>query len=167
VTIIADVVVPRIFTPYVQQLTEEKTALIQAGALARDAALDDMLAGGGLTFDVPSWKDLTNDADNVSSDTGGDSVPAKIGTSNEVAVRLSRNKSWSAADLAAALAGSDPMNAIANRVAYYRARRLQAAFVATMTGVFADNAAAPSRLRARAKRYDREYQRRRLCGRCD
>jgi hypothetical protein len=146
-TQIADVVVPRIFTPYVQQLTEEKTALIQAGALARDAMLDDMLAGGGLTFDVPSWKDLSNDADNVSTDAtpggGNDSTPQKIGTSNEVAVRLSRNQSWSAADLAAALAGSDPMNAIANRVAYYRSRRLQAAFVATMTGVFADNAAAP------------------------
>jgi hypothetical protein len=36
------------------------------------------------------------------------------------------------------------MDSIAQRVAYYRQRRLQAAFVATMTGVFADNAAAPS-----------------------
>ena len=44
---IADVVVPRIFTPYVQQLTEEKTALIQAGALVRDNMLDNLLAGGG------------------------------------------------------------------------------------------------------------------------
>jgi hypothetical protein len=150
-TQIADVVVPRKFTPYVQQLTEEKTALIQAGALARDAMLDSLLAGGGLTFDVPSWKDLGADdgtnADNVSTDVapgGGDSSPKKIGTSNEVAVRLSRNQSWSAADLAASLAGDDPMSAIAARVAYYRARRLQSAFVATITGVFADNAAAPA-----------------------
>ncbi|MCI0391688.1 MAG: hypothetical protein MOB07_23330 [Acidobacteria bacterium] len=147
VTQIADVIVPRVFTPYVQQLTEEKTALIQAGALVPDAMLNDLLAGGGLTFDVPSWKDLENIADNVSTDTapgGGDSTPQKIGTSNEVAVRLSRNQSWSAADLAAALAGDDPMDAIANRVAYYRSRRLQAAYVATITGVFADNAAAPT-----------------------
>src|SRR5262245_2397126 len=147
VTQIVDVIVPRVFTPYVQQLTEEKTALIQSGALVRDAMLDDLLAGGGLTFDVPSWKDLDNLADNVSTDQApgvADSTPQKIGTSNEVAVRLSRNQSWSAADLAAALAGDDPMDAIANRVAYYRARRLQAAFVATITVVFADNAAAPT-----------------------
>lgn len=147
VTQIADVVVPRVFTPYTQQLTEEKTELIQAGALVRDIVLDELLAGGGLTYDIPSWKDLANDADNVSSDDApgvSDSVPAKTGTSSEIAVRLSRNKSWNAADLATALAGSDPMNSIADRVAYYRSRKLQDVFIATINGVFADNAAAPS-----------------------
>lgn len=146
-TQISDVVVPRIFTPYVQQLTEQKTRLINAGVLVRDPAIDLLLAGGGLTFDVPSWKDLADDADNVSTDEAAgvnDSTPKKTGTSQEVAVRLSRNQSWSSADLAAALAGADPMQSIADRVAGYWSRRLQAAFVATVTGVFADNAAAPS-----------------------
>lgn len=147
VTQIADVIVPTIFTPYVQQLTEQKARLIQAGALARDAMLDSLLAGGGLLFHVPSWRDLDNDADNVSTDaaiTVGDSSPKKIGTSDEIAVRLSRNQSWSSADLTSALAGADPMNAVADRVAFYWARRLQAAFVATITGVFNDNEAAPT-----------------------
>lgn len=146
-TQIADVVVPKVFTPYVQQLTEEKTRLISAGVLVRDPAIDQLLAGGGLTFDVPSWKDLANDTDNVSTDEAAgvnDAVPKKTGTAQEVAVRLSRNQSWSSADLSAALAGADPMQSIADRVAGYWARRLQAAFVATITGVFADNAAAPS-----------------------
>lgn len=146
-TQISDVVVPRIFTPYVQQLTEEKTRLIQAGVMVRDAAIDQLLAGGGLTFDVPSWKDLANDTENVSSDEAAgsnDSTPKKTGTAQEVAVRLSRNQSWSSADLTADLAGADPMQSIASRVSTYWARRLQAAFVATMTGIFADNAAAPS-----------------------
>ncbi|HVJ14519.1 MAG TPA: hypothetical protein VM686_03725, partial [Polyangiaceae bacterium] len=40
--------------------------------------------------------------------------------------------------------GADPMGSIAQRVAAYWARRQQAAFVATITGVFADNAAAPA-----------------------
>jgi hypothetical protein len=47
-------------------------------------------------------------------------------------------------DLTADLIGVDPMNSIANRVADYWSRRLQAAFVATIKGVFADNAAAPA-----------------------
>lgn len=146
-TQISDVIVPRIFTPYVQQETEEKTRLIQAGVLVRDAAIDGLLAGGGLTFDVPSWKDLTNDTDNVSTDEGfgvNDSTPKKTGTAQEVAVRLSRNQSWSSADLAATLAGADPMQSIAGRVSTYWSRRLQAAFVATVNGVFADNAASPA-----------------------
>ncbi len=143
-TAIADVVVPEIFTGYVQQLTEEKSRLIASGAVVRDAFLDQFLAGGGLTINSPSWKDLDNDADNVSSDVTGTSSPNKIGSANEIAVRLSRNNSWATADLAAALAGSDPADAIANRVASYWLRRAQAVFIATMTGVFADNAAAPT-----------------------
>jgi len=150
ITAVSNVIVPSIFTPYVQQLTEEKTRLINAGVLVRDAALDQLLAGGGLTFNVPSWKDLANDAENISTDTTYDyagtnnSTPKNTSASQEVAVRLSRNQSWSTADLAQALAGDDPMASIASRVATYWARRLQAAFIATMTGVFADNAAAPS-----------------------
>lgn len=145
VTKLADVIVPEIFTPYTQQITEEKSRLVQAGVLVRSEMLDGMLAGGGLTFQAPSFKDLDNDADNVSTDdNASSSTPNKIGTSKEIAVRLSRNNSWSSMDLTATLAGADPMTAIGDRVGYYWTRRLQAAFVATMTGVFADNAAAPS-----------------------
>lgn len=144
-TRIADVIVPQLFTPYVQQLTEEKSRLIQSRVVARDAALDEFLAGGGLTMNAPSWKDLENDADNVSSDDPAvTSTPNKIGTNQEIVVRLSRNNSWKTADLTAALAGDDPADAIASRVADYWVRRAQAAFVATITGVFADNAAAPT-----------------------
>lgn len=150
ITAVTNVVVPSIFTPYVQQLTEEKSRLIQSGALMREGVLDGLLAGGGLTFSVPSWRDLANDADNVSTDTvydydGGDnSTPKNTSADKEIAVRLSRNQSWAAADLAGSLAGSDPMNSIAQRVSDYWARRLQAAFVATVKGVFADNDATPS-----------------------
>jgi len=162
-TQITDIIVPEIFTPYIQQMTEEKSRLVQSGVLARNALMDQLLAGGGLTFNVPSFLDLDNDADNVSTDdiatlikafaTGApatwtnisgavtltDSLPNKIGTSQEIAVRLNRNNSWSSMDLAAQLAGSDPMDAIASRVANYWIRRLQAAFIATIQGISKDN----------------------------
>ena len=143
-TAVSDAIVPEVFAPYVQTLTEEKSRLIQSGAVERDSAIDGFLAGGGLTAHMPSWKDLDNDSDNVSSDTTGTSSPNKIGSLEEIVVRLSRNQSWATADLTSALAGSDPAEAISQRVAAYWVRRLQATFVATWTGVFADNAAAPS-----------------------
>ncbi len=147
VTQISDVIVPRVFSPYVQLQTQEKTRVIQAGALVRDESIDEMLAGGGITFDMPSWNDLLNDSENISTDQAfgvNDSVPQKTSAVNEVAVRLSRNKSWSSADLTSALAGADPMASIADRVSTYWSRRLQAAFIATIKGIFADNAAAPT-----------------------
>jgi hypothetical protein len=143
-TAVSDVIVPQQFTSYTQQLTQQKTRLIRSGAVASDPALDAFLGGGGLTENSPSWKDLENDADNVSSDTTGTSSPNKIGSANEIVVRLSRNNSWATADLSSALAGSDPAEAIASRVSDYWVRRLQAVFVAEMTGVFADNSAAPT-----------------------
>lgn len=145
VTRIADVVVPARFTPYAQQRTQEKSRLIQSGAAVVDPILSANLDGGGLTFNEPSFKDLDNDAENVSSDDPAvQSSPKKIGTATEIQVRLSRNQSWSSMDLAGDLAGADPMEAIANSVANYWVRRQQAVFVSTMKGVFADNAAAPS-----------------------
>lgn len=148
-TRVSDVVVPEIFTPYIQQLTEQKARIIQSGVAVRDPAIDELLAGGGLTFNVPSFRDLDDDTDRVSTDTvssrfsGGtaDPDPLKVETDQEVAVRLNRNNSWSSADLAAVLAGDDPLEAIAARVAYYWTRRLQAVFIATMNGVIADNTA--------------------------
>lgn len=143
VTRISDVVVPAIFSPYVQQLTTVKSALVQSGAVVVDASLSAKLDGGGLTFNQPSFKDIDDDVDNVSSDDPAVfAVPNKIGTSSEIQVRLSRNNSWSSMDLTAALAGADPMEAISNRVADYWQRRLQTAFIATMAGIFAENATA-------------------------
>jgi hypothetical protein len=155
-TRISDVVVPEIFTPYMQNLTEQKSRLIQSGLAGRSGVLDNLLSGGGLTFNVPSWKDLDDDAERVSTDTSvpfadaDASLPAgvarppdpkKIGSLTEIAVRLNRNQSWSTSDLAAILAGSDPMEAIAGRVADYWVRRQQAAFIAMWNGVIADNVA--------------------------
>ena len=148
ITQISDIVVPSIFNPYVQQRTEEKSRLIASGAVVRSPLLDENLQGGGLTFNIPSFKDLDNDADNVSSDEGDaaatNSTPKKTGTATQIGVRLSRNQSWSTSDLATALSGDDPMASIIDRVSTYWARRLQAVFIATLNGVFADNAAAPS-----------------------
>lgn len=160
--LLADIVVPENFTPYVQQITEDKARLVQSGVMAREPLLDQFLAGAGLTINVPSFQDLDNDADRVAgpldatyqhfslagtidqtptADIAVDPVPNKITRSQEIAVRLSRNNSWESKDLAAALAGTDPMQAIADRVGYYWVRRLQAAFVATWNGVIADNVA--------------------------
>lgn len=155
-TRVSDVIVPELFTPYAQNLTVEKSRLVQSGLIARSEVLDNFLAGGGLTIQMPSFKDLDNDAERVSTDTSvpfadaDASLPAgvarppnpnKIGTLREIAVRMSRNNSWSSSNLAATLAGADPMNAIASRVSDYWVRRMQLAFVATWRGVIADNAA--------------------------
>ncbi len=151
-TSIADIIVPEIFAPYALEETEEKSRLIRSGAVVTDDEMTDKLNGGGLTFNMPTYDDLDNDEERVADEsvrntfTGGvvDPTPNKIGTFNEIAVRLERNNSWTATKLAKLLSGDDPMGAIQSRVADYWVRRQQACFISVINGVFADNAAAPA-----------------------
>lgn len=142
-TRVADIIVPELFTPYMVKLTEQKSRLIRSGAVATDETLNTFLAGGGLTVHSPSFRDLDDDAENVGTDDPAVlSFAGKIVAQQEIAVRLSRNHSWSTMDLTKALAGVDPAEAIAQLVSGYWARRMQAVFLATMKGVFANNDAA-------------------------
>jgi len=148
---VAAVIVPSEFTAYTQVLTATKSNFVQSGVMATNELFNQLLAGGGTTFQMPFWNDLADTEANVSKDTvadviGGtlsvaDAVPLAITTGKEIAIRMSRNQSWSAADLVADLAGSDPMEAIAQRVSSYWTRQIQLSVLAVIKGVLADNAA--------------------------
>lgn len=149
---LSDIVVPTIFSPYVQMLTEVKSKFIQSGLLARSGELDSFCASdsGGNTLNKPTWKDLDSTIELVANTTaastlttGAGLVPLNITSYNEIAVKLFRTQQWGAMKLAADLAGSDPMAAIAGRVAEYEARQLQLVTLEILEGLFADNDAAP------------------------
>lgn len=134
-TKIADVIVPEVFNPYVVQRTMELSALYNSGIIANNPELDRLASSGGTTINMPYWEDLTGE-DEVLSDDGA-LTPAKITAGQDIAVLLMRGKAWSANDLAKALSGSDPMMAIGDLVADYRARRMQATLIKILTGAFA------------------------------
>lgn len=139
---VADIVVPEEFTPYTLTLSEEKSRIIQSGAMSRSPLLDGMTAGGGLVFQVPGFNDLAQTTENTSTDDPGSfSTADNIGTNTQKAVRLSRNHSWSSMDLAAALAGPDPLNAIQQLVSSYWSKRLQKMVIAMVSGINKDNGA--------------------------
>ncbi|UYW34467.1 hypothetical protein [Methylorubrum extorquens] len=143
---LSDVIVPSIFVPMTRRLAVERTALITSGAMVADPLLDNFLAGAGLTVNMPKLNGLDRqDVENVSSDDPTVfSTPNKPGMGSEIAVRLSRNNSWSQMDLVRSLMAADPLAALANDVAQYWAYRRQRAVIAQVSGIFADNAAAPS-----------------------
>jgi hypothetical protein len=133
-TLISNVIVPEIFTPYVVQRTMEKSALFQSGIVQAVPRIDGNLNEGNRTVNMPYWNDLSGD-DEVLSDSAA-LTPAAINASQDVATQLFRGKSWSANDLAATMSGDDPMGAIGELVASYWARMQQAALISTLTGVF-------------------------------
>lgn len=141
VTRISDVIVPSVFTPYVQQKTLDLSALYRSGVIAADSQIAALAAGAGKTFNLPFWNDLTGSSDVGSDDPAVHSTPASINAGQDVAVKHFRTKSWSTMDLAGELAGSDPARVIADSVAGFWARDMQSMLIASLNGVIADNVA--------------------------
>ncbi len=139
VTRISDIIVPAVFADYVMRVTAERARIFQAGILGSDPRIASFLSGGGQTINLPMWNDVSGASNVGSDDPAVLAVPAKISALADIAVRLSRNKGWSSADLVADLAGSDPMIAIANRVVDYWQREFEAILVSVVSGVIAKN----------------------------
>ena len=134
-TTLTDVIVPELFTPYVIQRTMELSALFQSGIVTNNAEFDRLASEAAPIHNMPFFEDLTGDSEAVIE--GKDLTANKITSNKDVSVTLRRAMMWSATDLSAALAGSDPMAAIGDLAAGFWARDMQKELINLLTGVFA------------------------------
>jgi hypothetical protein len=91
--------------------------------------------GGGKLINMPFWKPLGG-VDEVLSDSSP-LTPDKVTADADVAALLIRGKAWSANELAGALAGSSPMQAIGNQVSVWWAIQEQKILISILKGIFA------------------------------
>lgn len=136
-TRVSDIIVPEVFTNYVINETVEKSALFKSGIVGKVPNLT--IPDGGDTINMPFFNDLEGDPQAIQSDSA--LSVSKIGTGKDIARIFTFGQGWASEDLAAELAGSDPMAAIGSRVASYWERAMQRILVASANGVFADNVA--------------------------
>jgi hypothetical protein len=127
--------IPQLFLEYQQEELKNKNALVTSGLMVTNEAIQAEFAKGGKTIDLPFFGDLTGD-DEVLSDTVGLTADQLSGNV-QTGVRLMRGKSWKSSDLAAELAGSDPMQAIARRTGQFWVRKMQTSLISTIRGLFA------------------------------
>ena len=133
-TKIADVIIPEVFTPYVIEKIQEKSALFRSGIAVANAKLNELISGGGTTITIPAFKDLTGRSQVLSDETPLET--GKIGTKADVAPVLYRGNAWSSNELAGALSGTNPADVIASLVADYWVREEQAILIDILTGAF-------------------------------
>ena len=133
-TTLQDVIVPELFNPYVINRTMELSALVQSGIITNNSEFDALASQAAPTVNMPFFEDLTGESEQVIE--GEDLEENKITSKKDVAVILRRAKMWAATDLAAALAGSDPMAAIGTLVAQFWSRDMQKELVAVLNGIF-------------------------------
>lgn len=126
--------IPEVFLDYQQEEIKDKNALVTSGLMVTNAAIQAEFAKGGKTVDLPFFGDLTGDSE-IDSDTVPSS-PGDITGDVQVGVRQMRRKSWKSSDLAAALSGSDPSQAIARSTGRYWIRDMQATARGILNGLF-------------------------------
>lgn len=134
ITKITDVIVPELFNPYVINRTMELSALFQCGIVTNNAEFDRLASEAARTHNMPFFEDLNGESEPTLEDVK--MTPAKIGSNKDVSTTIYRQKMWGSSNLAAALAGSDPMKAIGDLVATFWARDMQKELIAILTGVF-------------------------------
>ena len=134
ITKIADVIVPELFNPYVINRTMELSALVQSGIIVNSPEFDRLASEAARTHNMPFFEDLTGDSENVVEDVKV--TPAKIGSNKDVSTTIFRQKAWASTNLAAALAGADPMKAIGDLVAGFWSRDMQKELIALLAGIF-------------------------------
>jgi hypothetical protein len=138
-TQIAQAIVPEVFASYMQQRSVEQSLLIRSGIVERNPQLDAFLAGGGYFIQMPAWEDLADSEPNHGSTADTAATIDNITTSQENGVRLNRNKVFGARDLVGQLAGSDPMDAIANRFAAWWNRQDQTLMLSIIKGLMLED----------------------------
>ncbi len=128
---LADMILPEVFHRYTVQESTVKTRFWQSGIVTD---VSDLIADlGGITVHMPFFNDLTGD-DEVVDDNADISV-GKTSTSMDVAVRQYRARAYGGTDLAADLAGADPMGVIISRFGAWWARAMQKNLFSTLKGV--------------------------------
>lgn len=141
-TRLTDIIEPAKFTEYLTQNTMDRTALVEAGIIQRNAVIQAQLTAGADSFSVPFWNDLADDEANiVSDDPAVNATHGKLTSGKQVVRKSFLHKSWSSMNLASEIAGSDALARIQERAQAYWNRQLQRRLVATMNGILAGNVA--------------------------
>ena len=137
-TAIANIVVPKIFSPYVVERSTTLSNILSSGIAQRSPAFDEMAGAKGKLFEMPYFNDLTGSAEVLADGTA--LTINNITAEQETAVKFMRGKAWGATDLAAAVAGEDIMASIGDMVAAYWARSVQTTLMNIIGALFHDSA---------------------------
>ncbi len=141
-TKLTDSIIPSVYAQYSFEAHVQSLEIYQAGVLYADPAVSSKLSMGGRVVDMPSWKDLGNDASEPVNDNEADSIETKkLGTIRETAARHVRAQAWGFADLTAILAGDDPLKVAIDRQTDYWQRAHKKSLIAMLQGILADNIA--------------------------
>ena len=130
----SDIIIPEIFTGYVEEQTTNQDKFLQSGVVAPLAALNASEDGGDFV-NIPNIKaNLSGDFEVMSDSTS--LTPGKITADKQIGVVLHRARAFETRDLATLAAGTDLQAAIGNKLGAYIAHQKQKDLISCLQGAF-------------------------------
>jgi hypothetical protein len=134
-TSIADLWTPDIWITGANEKMNTLPSLISSPIVKRVTEFDALAAGGGVTVNVPYFRDITDQADAPQVE-GTQPTMQKLTSGKQIAPMLNRETGLASTSLAAAVSGSDPVANILGQIATRRQKQRQATLVNICRGIF-------------------------------
>ena len=120
ITKLLDAITPEQYTQYTNTRAEKHSAFIQSGILVPTPTLDQMIVSGGKLVNMPEWSQTSLTDQVLQEDTALET--GKTSAKSQIAPVLYRGTGAAYTDLAAIVAGSNPVTQILNDFADYTLR---------------------------------------------
>ncbi len=144
---IADLWTPDVWISEMKERQATFPSLFNAGVVTRSDLFDSLAAGPGTSVNIPFFKDITDQADEVQVENTAPTTDNGQPTGKMIAAPCNRVCKNSATALSAAVSGADPVGAITSQMTERRLKQRQTTLVALLRGICgtagAANAAAP------------------------
>lgn len=134
-TAISDLWVPAVWTSAGTEARAKRPSLFNSGAVVRSPAFDALASDAGLTVNVPFFKDITDQADEIQAENTAANVTIS-GGGIQIGVPLNRQTANSFTGLAAFLTGDDPAQSVIDQLADRSLKQGQTSLVFMLRGLF-------------------------------
>lgn len=132
--------IAQLWTPdiWIRGLTEKMRhfpALVNSPIVKRTPEFDSLAGGGGITINIPYFRDITDQADAPQVENTEPAYQA-IGSGKQIAPICNRETANNVTALAAAVSGSEPVEEIVGQLARRRLKQRQLVMENILAGIF-------------------------------
>ncbi len=149
---IADLWVPDVWVSALREPQATYPVLFQSGVVTRSPIMDNLASGEGQSVNVPYFKDITDQSDEIQIENTAPSDQGQTG-SKMVGVPLNRVSKNTSGALAAAVTGTNPLAQIISAIYMRRMKQRQSTTLAMLRGLFGSAGAANVAACMSANRY--------------
>ena len=139
---ISDLWTPQIWGNQVREKQATFPSILNSAAVMNSPLLGQIASGAGVAANIPTWRDITDQADEVQVEATAPVNTNGITTSNQVAPILNRVSKSGVEALAAQVSGGDPTEEITLQLAARRLKQRQSTLIPILRGAFGTSAGA-------------------------